>query len=94
MLDMVKRFADQSALISLAGGMEYILWLTVIGKSRTTGWRWRQPGPNGEPPRVRCCKINNTWYISAKEIARFWDRAEAGEFEGEFSGVCAEKQAV
>jgi len=94
MLDMVKRFADQSALISLAGGMEYILWLTVIGKSRTTGWRWRQPGPNGEPPRVRCCKIDNTWYISAKEIARFWDRAEAGEFEGEFSGVCAEKQAV
>ena len=94
MLDMVKRFADQSALISLAGGMEYILWLIVIGKSRTTGWRWRQPGPNGEPPRVRCCKIDNTWYISAKEIARFWDRAEAGEFEGEFSGVCAEKQAV
>ena len=94
MLDMVKRFADQSALISLAGGMEYILWLTVIGKSRTTGWRWRQPGPTGEPPRVRCCKIDNTWYISAKEIARFWDRAEAGEFEGEFSGVCAEKQAV
>jgi hypothetical protein len=94
MLDMVKRFADQSAMISLAGGMEYILWLTVIGKSRTTGWRWRQPGQNGEPPRVRCCKIDNTWYISAKEIARFWDRAEAGEFEGEFSGVCAEKQAV
>ena len=91
---MVKRFADQSALISLAGGMEYILWLTVIGKSRTTGWRWRQPGPNGEPPRVRCCKIDNTWYISAKEITGFWERAEAGEFEGEFSGVCAEKQAV
>ena len=93
---MVKRFADQSALISLAGGMEYHpvadcyrqvahdrLALAPTGSPR-----------NGEPPRVRCCKIDNTWYISAKEIARFWDRAEAGEFEGEFSGVCAEKQAV
>jgi len=89
---MEKRVSDDIAMIRRAGGMEYLRWLTVIGKSRATGWRWRQPGPNGAPPRVRCCMINNRWYISAKEIERFWQRAEAGEFAGEFNGICAEKQ--
>ncbi len=67
----------------LAGGMEYILWLNLIGKSRTTGWKWRKPGPNGEPPRVVCCRIDNTLYITQKEIDRFWALAEAGNFEAD-----------
>jgi hypothetical protein len=82
------------AITQLAGGMEYIYWLTLIGKGRTTGWRWRKPGPNGEPPRVKCCRIDTTWFISAKEIERFWSRAEAGEFAGESAGVCAVKDAA
>jgi hypothetical protein len=44
---MSEKFASDPAMMRLAGGMEYILWLTLIGKSRTTGWRWRQPGPKG-----------------------------------------------
>ena len=75
----------------MAGGMEYILWLTLIGKSRTTGWHWRREGANGEPPRVKCCKVDKTLYRTAKEIERFWSRAEAGEFAGRSAGVCAGK---
>jgi len=51
---MPEQFNIDSKLTRLAGGMEYILWLNLIGKSRTTGWKWRKPGPNGEPPRVVC----------------------------------------
>jgi hypothetical protein len=83
---------NNSELMRMAGGMEYILWLTLIGKSRTTGWHWRQEGPNGEPPRVKCCRVDNTLYISQKEIARFWARAESGEFEGQPAGACTRRK--
>lgn len=89
---MSENSGDSTKMMRLAGGMEYILWLTLIGKSRTTGWHWRQPGPKGEPPRVKCCRVDNTLYITFKEIARFWERAEAGEFEGNPAGVCANKR--
>ena len=69
-------------MTKLVGGMQYILWLEKIGKSRTTGWRWRQIG------RVECFLVDNEWFISAEEITRFWQRAEAGEFAGKFAGVC------
>ena len=78
---MPEQFNIDSKLTRLAGGMEYILWLNLIGKSRTTGWKWRKPGPNGVPPRVVCCRIDNTLYITQKEIDRFWVQAEAGKFE-------------
>jgi hypothetical protein len=90
----MQKQTSNPATQQLAGGMEYIYWLTLIGKSRTTGWRWRKPGTNGEPPRVKCCKVDNTWYISTKEIERFWARAEAGEFAGESFGVCAAEDAA
>ena len=90
----MQKQTSNPATEQLAGGMEYIYWLTLIGKSRTTGWRWRKPGTNGEPPRVKCCKVDNTWYISTKEIERFWSRAEAGEFAGESFGVCAADEAA
>lgn len=77
--------------IKIAGGIEYIYWLALLGKSRSTGWRWRRAGPKGEAPRVRCCRIDNTLYISYQEIRRFWRRAEAGEFEGQPGGICAPK---
>ena len=79
--------------IKVAGGIEYIYWLALLGKSRSTGWRWRRAKPNGKGPRVRCCRIDNTLYISYQEIRRFWRRAEAGEFEGAPGGVCAAKGA-
>jgi hypothetical protein len=90
--DMSKQFAPNPDLMKLAGGMEFIYWLTLIGKGRTTGWKWRKPGSKGKPPKVKCCKVDNAWYITQKEIARFWARAEAGEFAAESAGVCARKK--
>lgn len=75
-------------MIRLAGGMEYIYWLALIGKSRTTGWRWRKKG------WVSCFKIDGTWYISAVEINRFWERAQAGEFAGRARGAARDGKAA
>jgi hypothetical protein len=88
-MEMSQRSGNGTEMQKMAGGMEYILWLSLIGKSRTTGWYWRKEGPDGESPRVKCCRVDNTLYITSKEIARFWERAEAGEFEGKPAGVCA-----
>jgi hypothetical protein len=73
----------------VAGGIQYIFWLMLIGVSRSTGWRWRKPGSHGEPPRVKCCRIDRTWYITIAEIDRFWRRAQEGEFSAEDAGICA-----
>ena len=89
----MRDLAEAFAMIRVAGGIEYIYWLKLLGKSRTTGWRWRRLGANGKPPRVRCCLIDRTWYISHREIHRFWRRAEAGEFGGEFAGATAKEQS-
>jgi len=59
-----------------SGGMEFILWLTSIGKSRTVGWAWRKKG------WIVCYRIGRTLFISSDEIARFWRRAAGGEFDG------------
>ncbi len=58
-----------------AGGMEFIFWLSKIGKSRTVGWRWRKRG------WVQCYRIERTLFISDEEINRFWKRAASGEFD-------------
>ncbi len=83
------RQSYEDSTLKTAAGIEYIYWLTLVGKSRVTGWRWRRPGPNGEPPRIHCFKIDNTWYVTAKEIKQFWARAEMGEFEGRPDGACS-----
>jgi len=49
-------------------------WLQEIGRTHTTGWRWRKCG------WIKPVNIAGRLYISAEEIARFVTRASAGEF--------------
>lgn len=66
--------------LQIAGGVEWGKWLGLIGRGRTTGYIWRQKGPNGEPPRIKTCNIDGKNYVRSQEIERFWARAESGEF--------------
>jgi hypothetical protein len=69
----------------LTGGMQFLLWLSELGASRAQGHTWRKR------KMVTVCRIGKTLYISKKEIDRFWERAETGEFERELAGICAQK---
>jgi predicted site-specific integrase-resolvase len=62
--------------------MEFILWLTKIGKSRATGYRWRDSG------KVVTVNVDGKHFITSEEIKRFWARAAAGEFARKSSGAC------
>jgi hypothetical protein len=64
------------------GGMEFILWLTKIGKSRATGYRWRAGG------KVATVNVDGKHFITTEEIKRFWARAAAGEFDRKSGGAC------
>jgi hypothetical protein len=74
---------QQDSELRIAGGIEFIYWLSLVGKSRTTGYLWRKKGPNGESPRIKTLNIDGKNYVRAEEVKRFWDRAEAGEFAKE-----------
>lgn len=65
---------SQPATSSLASFDE---WLRSIGLTRTTGYRYRQKG------LVSTVNIFGRLYISREEIARFEQRAMAGEFSQE-----------
>lgn len=54
-------------------------WLSEIGLTRTTGYRYRQKG------LVSTVNIFGRLYISREEIARFETRAVSGEFAREVS---------
>lgn len=54
--------------------MEYNLWLSKVGRDRSTGYRWVAKG------MVTTINIQGRLYITSGEIARFWARAAAGEF--------------
>ncbi len=49
-------------------------WLSQLGKTRCTGWRWRDTGI------VVTVNIHGRHYITREEIARFEARAMAGDF--------------
>jgi hypothetical protein len=49
-------------------------WLSELGKTRCTGWRWRDTGI------VVTVNIHGRHYITREEIARFEARAMAGDF--------------
>jgi hypothetical protein len=70
---------------SLIGGIEFVYWLQQIGKSRTTGYVWRLPGAGGQEPKIKAVNIDGHLYVRSKEIERFWERAEAGEFSVELT---------
>jgi predicted site-specific integrase-resolvase len=49
-------------------------WLSEIGVTSTTGWRWRKKG------LLRTVNIYGRLYLSEETIADFLRRATAGEF--------------
>ena len=49
-------------------------WLTEMGVTSTTGWRWRKRGI------IKTVNIYGRLYISEKSTDEFLRRAEAGEF--------------
>lgn len=68
------------------GGIEFLLWLKLIGRTRVTGVKWEKAG------MVTTMNIEGKKFISALEEKRFWDRAAAGEFKKEPQGVCGKEQ--
>jgi hypothetical protein len=65
------------------GGMSFDRWLAVIGRSRETGWRWRNGG------MIRTVNISGKHFVTAEEDRRFWERAKAGEFAAEVNNPFA-----
>ena len=49
-------------------------WLTDMGVTNTTGWRWRKRGI------IKTINIYGRLYVSTDATAEFYRRAEAGEF--------------
>ncbi|MFZ0615522.1 MAG: hypothetical protein WAN16_03615 [Chthoniobacterales bacterium] len=49
-------------------------WLASLGKSRVTGWRWRNAG------LVKTVNVFGKLYVTREEVTRFETRAIAGEF--------------
>ena len=65
----------------LIGGIDFDLWLDHIGRTRSTGLRWRNRG------WVTTVNIDGHQFIAQEEIDRFWARAKAGEFAKEAGGI-------
>ena len=70
---------------AIDGGIEFIYWLAIIGKSRPTGFRWRRNG------MITTVNIEGKLFVTNEEIARFWQRAKNGEFAKEARGAAARK---
>jgi hypothetical protein len=71
----------------LIGGIDFDLWLDQIGRSRSTGLRWRNRR------WVTTVNIDGHQFIAQEEIDRFWARAKAGEFAKEAGGIiCMQRE--
>jgi hypothetical protein len=57
--------------------MAFAKFLNMIGRSRTTGWRWRQHG------WINVITIAGRPYVRREDIENFLGRAERGEFTTE-----------
>ncbi len=57
-----------------AGGMEFNLWLRLIGRDEVSGWRWARDG------LIKTENVLGYPFITSDEIRRFWTRVRAGEF--------------
>ena len=66
-----------------AGGLDFNVWLSRIGRDRTTGWRWTKLG------WISPINIGGRNFVTSQEISRFWARTASGEFRKEPAGVCA-----
>ena len=71
----------------LIGGIDFYLWLGRMGRSRSTGLRWRKRG------WIAPVNIDGHMFIAQNEIDRFWARAKAGEFAKEAGGIiCMQRE--
>ena len=70
----------------MAGGMEFLKWLRILGRGRATGYRWVSRG------WIEPTNIAGKLYVTVEEINRFWTRAKAGEFARGAGGICAAPQ--
>ena len=71
----------------LIGGIDFDLWLSRIGRSRSTGLRWRKRG------WVAPVNIDGHMFVAQEEIDRFWARAKSGEFAKEAGGIiCMQRE--
>lgn len=52
-------------------GMLYTKWLSQLGVSRTTGWRWIRDG------KVKILPVYGRRYITEEEIERFFREGQA-----------------
>jgi hypothetical protein len=75
--------AAPDPLGQMVGGMEFIYWLVKLGKSRPTGFRWRQKG------LIATVNIQGKLFVTHDEITRFWQRARRGEFAKRPCGAAA-----
>lgn len=69
------------------GGIEFILWLTRIGKSRPTGYRWRKK------KMIKTVNIEGKLFVTQDQITRFWERAGKGEFAKKPRGASAKRRS-
>jgi hypothetical protein len=60
-----------------AGGMDYGMWLQLVGRDPVTGWRWAKAGV------VQTENVFGRPFITSDEIKRFWARVKLGEFARE-----------
>jgi hypothetical protein len=65
------------------GGIEFILWLTRIGKSRPTGYRWRKKN------MIKAVNVEGKLFVTKQQIDLFWQRAEKGDFAKKARGASA-----
>jgi hypothetical protein len=54
--------------------VSFAKWLESLDITRATGWRWRRDGT------IKTVNIFGKLYVTREEIARFEQRAMAGEF--------------
>jgi hypothetical protein len=66
--------------------VSYDRWLSDVGITPTTGWRWRKRGV------IETVNIYGRIYISRQQIARFEQRAAAGDFAKEHKTPAAPNQ--
>lgn len=79
---------EHGQAVKRAGGIEFVYWLAIMGKSRPTGYRWRRKG------MIETVNVEGKLFVLDEEIARFWRRAQNGEFAKGPRGAAVRKRKM
>lgn len=82
---MKKHDVSQGATPDL---ISFSAWLSQIGRSDTTGWRWAKAG------WLHPINVCGRLYLTGEDIRRFQARAAAGEFAKRPAGAAARSRKV